>query len=248
MRNAVNYKAVFFDASLTLWRWEYDPAFLHLKEHALDPALVLFTAIKSAGVEVSEQELRRGYETLRPVYPQKWRAFESNGRGATQAQVQAHFDKHNEELLRILNLSDHEGQIMEAIHRAFEQWRPSLYPDVREVLETLRAHGFELAIVSNGWRQAEEAERLGIARYFSAIVGSVHVGCAKPQPQIFELALRQLGRLPEEAVHVGDDYEDDVVGARSAGIDLVLLDRDGTSDRNDILTIRSFRELLSLVI
>jgi HAD superfamily hydrolase (TIGR01549 family) len=236
IRNAVKYKAGLFDASLTLWRWDYDPA------------LVLLTAIKGAGVEVSEQELRRGYETLRPVYAEKWRIFESNGRGATQAQVQTHFDKHNEELLRILNLSDPKGEIMETIHRTFVQWRPSLYPDVREVLETLHAHGFDLAIVSNGWRQAEEAERLGIARYFSAVVGSVHVGCAKPQSQIFELALRQLGRSPEEAVHVGDDYDDDVVGARSAGIDPVLLDRDGASDRDDALTIRSLRELPSLVI
>jgi HAD superfamily hydrolase (TIGR01549 family) len=236
IKNAVKYKAVLFDASLTLWRWDYDPA------------LVLLTAIKGAGVEVSEQELRRGYETLRPVYAEKWRVFESNGRGATQAQVQAHFDKHNEELLRILNLSDPMGEIMETIHRTFEKWRPSRYPEVREVLETLHALRLDLAIVSNGWRQAEEAERLGIARFFSAIVGSVHVGCAKPQSQIFEIALRQLGRLPEEAVYVGDDYDDDVIGARSAGIDPVLLDRDGVSDRKDVLTIRSLRDLPSLVI
>src|SRR4051794_37383196 len=129
MRNAVKYKAVLFDASLYLWKWNYDPVFLHFKKHAHDPALVLLQAIKCAGVDVDEQEVRRCYETLRPVYAQQWRVFESDGRGATEAQIQAHFDQQNEELLRILNCSDPNGRIMETIHRAFEQWRPSLYPE-----------------------------------------------------------------------------------------------------------------------
>jgi FMN phosphatase YigB (HAD superfamily) len=52
---------------------------------------------------------------------------------------------------------------------------------------------------------------------------------------------------PHQALMVGDSYEADVLGARSAGVDGVLLDRYGRYDTADVLVIRSLEELVGVV-
>ncbi len=231
----MSYAAILFDASLTLWRWDHDPAF------------VLFQALQGADIRVEERAVRTCYDALRPVYAPRWRAFESNGRVATDTEIQDHFDRQNAQVLELLKIADPGSRVMMAIQEAFAQWRPSLFPEVHGVLETLHSRGIAMAIVSNGWRQAEEAERLRVAEYFDAIVGSVHVGHHKPEPEIFRIAVEKLGMAPEKALYVGDDYDDDVIGARRAGLTPILIQRNGGGEREDVRTIHSLRELLTLV-
>ena len=68
-------------------------------------------------------------------------------------------------------------------------------------------------------------------------------GARKPDPAIFEPALELAGCGPEEALHVGDTPEEDVEGARAAGIRPLLIDRDGNG--GDISSLRQIREHLS---
>jgi putative hydrolase of the HAD superfamily len=67
---------------------------------------------------------------------------------------------------------------------------------------------------------------LGIADLVDFTVTSAEVGSEKPQPPIFLKALSRAGVEPGEAIHVGDQYQNDVVGARNVGINPVLLDRE----------------------
>jgi putative hydrolase of the HAD superfamily len=69
--------------------------------------------------------------------------------------------------------------------------------------------------------------RHAIAPYFASIVISAEHGRRKPHPAIFETALAELGVAASEALYIGDTHEDDVVGARAAGIDVAWLDRMG---------------------
>ena len=52
----------------------------------------------------------------------------------------------------------------------------------------------------------------------------------KPHPEVFESALRKAGVSAAEAVHVGDGYESDVVGAANAGLHAIYLTRQGATD------------------
>jgi putative hydrolase of the HAD superfamily len=61
--------------------------------------------------------------------------------------------------------------------------------------------------------------------YFDCIVASTTSGAQKPDVAIFREALRRTGADPASSIHVGDNYIADVLGARAAGIDAVLLDR-----------------------
>ncbi|HEX5720103.1 MAG TPA: HAD-IA family hydrolase [Thermoanaerobaculia bacterium] len=102
-----------------------------------------------------------------------------------------------------------------------------VYPDVRDTLTTLRAQGLKLGVVSN-WdhRLPELLESLGLARLFDALVYSSEVGVEKPDPRIFESALRRLGiEGAGAALHVGDGRLEDVEGAQAVGMRALHLAR-----------------------
>jgi putative hydrolase of the HAD superfamily len=93
-----------------------------------------------------------------------------------------------------------------------------------ESLARLRQAGLKLAVVSNSDGRVEQAlEAAGLRQYFDVVIDSALVGVEKPDPRIFHAALDALGVAPDEALYVGDLYEVDVVGARAAGLDAVLL-------------------------
>jgi len=68
---------------------------------------------------------------------------------------------------------------------------------------------------------------LGLPSLLQVVVTSQDSGFNKPQPEIFQAALRQAGVQVSEAIYVGDQYQIDVVGANKAGMKGVLLDRGG---------------------
>jgi len=101
-----------------------------------------------------------------------------------------------------------------------------LYEDALPVLDELRAQGLKLGLVSNTGRDLERFvthHRLQV----DAALGSRAFGRTKPHPAIFCALLEQLGVDPGAAAMVGDSPEDDVEGARAAGIEhAFLLDRE----------------------
>lgn len=111
-----------------------------------------------------------------------------------------------------------------------------LYPEVPEVLEQLRRR-FELAVISNfDGRLRLILQHLGIAKYFARAFISSEVGADKPDPEIFQRALKIMNLKPDEALHVGDDPERDWQAATAAGLSVFPLNRPRNSLR-DLLTI-----------
>jgi len=98
-------------------------------------------------------------------------------------------------------------------------------PGVPEALVDLRSLGLHLAVVSNSDGTVEEVLKgLGLRGHFDAVLDSHLVGSEKPDPGIFRQALQRLGAPGERALHVGDLYAADVLGARAAGVHALLLD------------------------
>ena len=101
-----------------------------------------------------------------------------------------------------------------------------LYEDALPVLEELRSHGLKLGLVSNTGRDLDEFvahHRLEV----DAVLGSGAFGRTKPHPTIFRAVLERLEVAPAAAAMVGDSPEDDIEGARAAGLGgAFLLDRD----------------------
>jgi putative hydrolase of the HAD superfamily len=136
---------------------------------------------------------------------------------------------------------------LQAYHRESNLWE--LVPaHVAPTLAELRRRGLTLAVVSNAnGTLCRKFDSLGLTAVFGCVLDSCDVQLEKPDPKIFHLALERIGGRPETAIHIGDFYHIDVVGARSAGIRPVLLDEAGLYADADCQRIRSFPEILDLI-
>jgi HAD superfamily hydrolase (TIGR01509 family) len=97
-----------------------------------------------------------------------------------------------------------------------------------EALDDLRTAGLVLVVVSNANGKLHAVlDRLDLSRRFDVVVDSFVEGIEKPDPEIFRIALERAGADPATTLHVGDLYQIDVLGARSAGLRQALIDPAG---------------------
>ena len=131
-----------------------------------------------------------------------------------------------------------------------------VYPDVLPTLDALRAAGLRLCVISNFvWGAPELIHDLELARHFEALVISARVGFQKPNPGIFRHALEQMRVTADKAMHVGDSYRADIIGARNQGITAVLIARGGADPARlreeradpDLIVIKDLNGLLDLL-
>jgi putative hydrolase of the HAD superfamily len=102
--------------------------------------------------------------------------------------------------------------------------RFSLLPGAEELVRYL-AKKYPLTVVTNGFVevQYEKFDKSGLRDCFAHIVLSEEVGCQKPNPRIFEEALRMNGLAAEDVVMIGDSWNSDIQGAINAGIDQIWI-------------------------
>jgi len=89
-----------------------------------------------------------------------------------------------------------------------------LYDDALSTVDSFRLIGFKTGIISN-WdiRLQKVLKDMGINKYFDYIFISCEIGFEKPDTRIFKYALDKTGFLPNNAFHIGDSFNEDVVGA-----------------------------------
>jgi FMN hydrolase / 5-amino-6-(5-phospho-D-ribitylamino)uracil phosphatase len=96
-----------------------------------------------------------------------------------------------------------------------------LYPDALPALERLSI-ARPVASLTNG---NADLQRIGLHVHFAHHIAARDIGSAKPDAKIFLVAAERLGVPPENILHVGDDPELDVVGAREAGLRTAWINR-----------------------
>lgn len=137
-------------------------------------------------------------------------------------------------ILRKLGIDDKElaMHVSQAYYRTWVS-HLKLFPEVREVLKTLRPH-YKLGVISNGPSdlQRYKLKLFDLEREFDPIVISGEVGVAKPDPKIFRHALERAKVLPSEALYVGDSPTYDIAGAKGIGMKMAWVNRDGVPTEN----------------
>jgi putative hydrolase of the HAD superfamily len=100
------------------------------------------------------------------------------------------------------------------------------FAEVPATLGLWRSQGLRLVVASN-WDVSlhEVLERTGLRELLDGVVTSAEIGSAKPAGELFAAALQLAGASAEEAIHVGDSLDEDIAGARAAGIDAVWVRR-----------------------
>lgn len=204
--DAILFDAIFFDAGNTLI--------------FIDPSAVLPIFLQ-VGVAADEDLFWEAEFRARSGLA---RTVEEGATGTEAHMWQAYFA----ELFRGCGIP--EGHLAEVGERVREVHAEShlwtwVDPRTGPALEALRARGHRLAVISNADGRVEGLIRgAGLRGFFEFVMDSALEGVEKPDPEIFLRACRRMGVGPGESLYVGDLYPVDVVGARTAGMEAVLLD------------------------
>jgi HAD superfamily hydrolase (TIGR01549 family) len=139
------------------------------------------------------------------------------------------YERRIKRLCREMGHSMSVPRIQAAAMATVSTWANHMYldQDCLPVLEALKRNR-KLAVITNFDHPPYielALQKHGLKTYFSEVIISSMVGFNKPDPEIFQLALRKTGLKASEVWHVGDSVEDDVQGAQSAGIKPVFIQR-----------------------
>lgn len=134
---------------------------------------------------------------------------------------------------------------------ALLRFPPVLMEGALPLLEAASDRGYSIGLISNTGRTPGSVLRiilneLGIGAFFDCMTFSDEELVRKPESGIFLSALRGIGACPSEAVHIGNDPEDDFDGAKRAGMNAILLDRSGSVKKSGE-TVHSLSELVDLI-
>lgn len=195
------------------------------------------------GIDVAEKDLERAL--LEETQAGAWWNIEDPFE-PTEANSYERIKNFDLAVLARVGHADIDDMAIRKIEQAFARraaWY--VFPDVIPALDSLRAAGIRMGVISNFvWGGTELIHDLELARHFDSLTISARVGFQKPHSGIFQHALASLGARPGQAMHIGDSYRADVVGARRVGMRAVLIDRGG----DDAARVRDRHEDPELVV
>ncbi|NHN28906.1 HAD family hydrolase [Paenibacillus agricola] len=116
---------------------------------------------------------------------------------------------------------------------AFRKELEEPYPESLKVLSTLQPH-YKIGIIANQSKgTVSRLEKYGMLPYISLVCCSAETGLSKPDARFYELALKEAGCLPGQAVMIGDRIDNDVIPAKSLGMSAIWV-RQGLAKHQDI--------------
>ena len=207
-------KAVFFDLYGTLAG--FSPSRFQIQSQAC----------KRFGITLTEEGILRGYACADKFMSEQNKT--NPLRLMTETQKLVFFSKYEQKILRGSEVEvdlAKASKIWEAIKGI--PYDMKIYDDVVPCIQTLKADGLVVGIISNmNISGLDLINKFDLYELVDFAVTSLEVGLEKPHKKIFEEALIRANVANSNAVHVGDQIESDVNGAKNAGLQPILLDRD----------------------
>lgn len=219
-------KHVFFDLDHTLWDFDKNSALTF--EHIF----------KLNKIDINHSEFIEVYEPINLNYWKLYREERIDKQGLRYGRLKDSFN--------LLQMSIDDETILRLSIDYIEHLTTynHLFEGAIELLEYLRPK-YHLHIITNGFEEAQfrKLKNSSIDHYFKTITNSEMVGVKKPNPLIFEHALRLAEATEEESLMVGDSFEADIQGAINVGYDVIYFDPSKTSNLSDIKTVRKLSEI-----
>lgn len=191
-----NIKHIFFDLDHTLWDFDKNSK------------LSFQQIFKEQNIQLKVVDF---LEVYMPINLDYWRLYRE--------------DKISKEDLRFNRLKDSftavnyniSDDLINIISKDYITYLPNhnhLFEGTIEILEYLHKK-YKLHIITNGFEEVQnlKLQKSGIIKYFKEIITSESIGVKKPNPKIFEHALKKVNTVAHNSVMVGDSYEADVLGA-----------------------------------
>jgi HAD superfamily hydrolase (TIGR01549 family) len=143
-------------------------------------------------------------------------------------------------------IADHKiGQLSNSLHVEYAQ----AFPASIEILNLCRDLGYHVGIISDfDLRPLHQIlEKAGFAALCDSVTCSEEVRQYKPSKILFATALQKAGCRADQAIHFGDRWERDVLGAREAGMLSCLIGNTGGRDPRPDYVVRDIGQVLDFV-
>ena len=226
-------KHLFFDLDRTLWDFDQNSA----------------TAIRQILKNEEIEFLVKGFDTFYPIYVKKnaqlWRKY--GGGKITKEKLRYERFK-----VSLEHFFKPENDLVKRIGDAYVELSPQqiqLLPNTKEILTELKDLGFNMHIITNGFSEVQHIKiaNCGLRDYFQEIICSEAIGKNKPDPEIFEYALKLAGASAKNSIMIGDDYFADISGANQIGMQAILFKNNNAANYSYENTIGNLNELPELI-
>ena len=119
-----------------------------------------------------------------------------------------------------------------------------LYNDALNLLNYLKPK-YKLHIITNGFAevQTKKLEHSGLNQFFETVTNSETAGVKKPNPKIFEFALKQANTNPISSLMIGDSLEADIQGAQAVGIETIYFNEFKTTHQTKTIEVVKLIEI-----
>ena len=228
------YKHIFFDLDRTLW--DFDAA----AEVAFERIYEQYN-LKSLGIPSAHEF----HEVYHPLNERLWELYREDK--ITKA------DLNRTRFLKPLeHYGIHDVKLADHLSEDYVYWSPRivrLVPGTMKLLEYLKPK-YHLHLITNGFEEVQDTKLTlsGMKPYFETLTVSEEVGVKKPNPEIFQYALRKAHATAEESLMIGDEMAVDIDGARAAGIDTVLFNPRGEKiEGTRTFEVRNLQEIKQIL-
>jgi putative hydrolase of the HAD superfamily len=192
---------VFFDLDHTLWDFDRNSG------------LAFERVFKKHKIELPLTDFLKEYEPINLVYWKKYREERVTKEELRRGRLTETFD------IFKLKLPIETIDVLAVCYIEELPVDNHLFIGTVEILEYL-SEKYKLHIITNGFEEVQylKLHNSGIKKYFNTITTSEEVGLKKPNPVIFETALKKASAIPQKSIMIGDSLEADIMGAKSAGM------------------------------
>ena len=225
------YKHIFFDLDRTLW--DFDAA----AEVAFERIYEKYN-LKSLGIPTAHEF----HEVYHPLNERLWELYRED-------KITKEDLNRTRFVLPLEHYGIHDTELADHLSEDYVYWSPRivrLVPGTMELLDYLKPK-YHLHLITNGFQEVQHIKLSGsgLELYFETLTVSEEVGVKKPNPEIFQYALRKAHATVEESLMIGDEMAVDIDGARAIGMDTVFLnpksgkvEGKSTFEVHDLLKIR----------
>lgn len=233
-RSKKTYRHIFFDLDRTLW--DFDAA----AEVAFERIYEQYH-LKELGIP-SAHEFHMVYH---PLNEKLWELYRANQVTKDELNRTRFMEPLEHYGIHDIGLADH-------LSEDYVYWSPRivrLVPGTMELLAYLKPK-YHLHLITNGFQEIQHVKLSGsgMEPYFETLTVSEEVGVKKPNPEIFQYALRKAGATPEESLMIGDEMAVDIDGARAAGIDQLFFNPSGQPAQGECTyEVKSLLEITSIL-
>lgn len=217
---------IFFDLDHTLWDFDKNSGLTFKK------------IFKEQDIEIDIDKFLEVYE---PINLEYWRLYRDEKIGKVELRykrLKTTFDKLN------FKISD---ELINKISEDYITYLPMfnhLLDGAKDLLDYLKDK-YNLHIITNGFEEVQKIklEKSQINDYFNVVVTSESVGVKKPNPKVFEYALKEANVSANKSIMIGDSLEADVLGALAVGISPIHLFKDIRSVDERVISVQALSEI-----